>query len=825
MATEKYQANYTRGPLAASGIARVCEFYAPFDGTIEQLIVRIGAGSTAQTFGNVVFTVKKNGTSIGTMTILEDTTKIVGSAISVACLEGDVITLDLTTISGGHIDALVGMQVLFNDGIEVASSIPVSGDLNTFRNRLENIHNIPLSIPPKGGANDDFDAPTIDDDLWGFVEGSGSGSFSQSQAVGEDGKSKLTLHCVNTSGGQKLFTMYSKIKFNFRTRNINLWVNQMDSLKFSYFRFGVVPSKVSSVDRDGIAAINAADDYAFGYNVQRYSDSVGNGITQNKINARFRTHTLAENATSEDHDDQITNPRGDDLFIFTLEAPNSDNGNKGQAIVGGEHFGSSLVFENAMTDQDLPNYMIAIQVSLWAGQTLDLEIEYISSNIMSSFFDDERVMVYNPVTNKYELELKDDFLEGVGGDTTGLVPDTREINGHALTGDITLALEELTDDSTHRTVSDTEKAGWTAKQPALGFTAENTANKASDFAVVNNTKFPTTQAVDDRIDAKFAANDVERLMGGIDASANPNYPAADAGHVYRITVAGRIGGASGPKVEVGDRVECFTDSSASGNDATVGANWFITQTNIDGAVVGPASVTDNRIARYDGGTGKVIQDSGASIDDSGNITATNLSGTNTGDQTNITGNAGTATALQTARTINGVSFDGTANIEVIAAATHAASSKATPVDADQLGIIDSAASWVLKYVTWANIKATLKTYFDTLYGTKEILQNSQSGAYTLVLGDSGYQIFHPAADTTARTWTIPANSSVAFPIGTAVTFINQNAGGVITIAITTDTMRLAGAGTTGSRTLAANGVATAIKVTSTEWIISGVGLT
>jgi hypothetical protein len=110
-------------------------------------------------------------------------------------------------------------------------------------------------------------------------------------------------------------------------------------------------------------------------------------------------------------------------------------------------------------------------------------------------------------------------------------------------------------------------------------------------------------------------------------------------------------------------------------------------------------------------------------------------------------------------------------------------------------------------------------------GYLNIPQNSQSAAYTLVLADSGKQIFHPSADTTARTWTIPANSSVAFPIGTAVTFINQNGAGVITIAITTDTMRLAGAGTTGSRTLAANGIATAIKITSTEWIISGTGLT
>lgn len=106
-------------------------------------------------------------------------------------------------------------------------------------------------------------------------------------------------------------------------------------------------------------------------------------------------------------------------------------------------------------------------------------------------------------------------------------------------------------------------------------------------------------------------------------------------------------------------------------------------------------------------------------------------------------------------------------------------------------------------------------------GTEWILQNSQSAAYTLVLEDAWKHIYHPSADTTARTWTIPANSSVAFPIGTAVTFINDTSAGTLTIAITTDTLVLAGTGTTGSRTLTANWIATAIKVTSTRWIISG----
>lgn len=119
----------------------------------------------------------------------------------------------------------------------------------------------------------------------------------------------------------------------------------------------------------------------------------------------------------------------------------------------------------------------------------------------------------------------------------------------------------------------------------------------------------------------------------------------------------------------------------------------------------------------------------------------------------------------------------------------------------------------------------LKDGGKTIAQVREIEQNSQSGAYTLVLSDAGKHILHPSADTTPRTFTIPANGSVAFPVGTAITFVNQDSAGSLTIAITTDTMRLAGTGSTGSRTLAANGVATALKLTSTEWIISGTGIT
>lgn len=108
-------------------------------------------------------------------------------------------------------------------------------------------------------------------------------------------------------------------------------------------------------------------------------------------------------------------------------------------------------------------------------------------------------------------------------------------------------------------------------------------------------------------------------------------------------------------------------------------------------------------------------------------------------------------------------------------------------------------------------------------GFKNIPQNAQTGSYTLVLADSGKHIYH-ASGAGAATYTIPAATSVAYPIGTAITFVNLSSTS-ISIAITTDTMYLTGAGTTGTRTLAQYGAATAMKIANTSWIIAGSGLT
>lgn len=107
-------------------------------------------------------------------------------------------------------------------------------------------------------------------------------------------------------------------------------------------------------------------------------------------------------------------------------------------------------------------------------------------------------------------------------------------------------------------------------------------------------------------------------------------------------------------------------------------------------------------------------------------------------------------------------------------------------------------------------------------GYTGVPQNSQSAAYTLVATDAGKSIVHPATDNNARTFTIPSNTSVPFPIGTAVTFINM--ANTVTISINTDVLYQATTGTTGSRSLGAYGIATAVKVSSTTWLIAGSNL-
>jgi hypothetical protein len=102
--------------------------------------------------------------------------------------------------------------------------------------------------------------------------------------------------------------------------------------------------------------------------------------------------------------------------------------------------------------------------------------------------------------------------------------------------------------------------------------------------------------------------------------------------------------------------------------------------------------------------------------------------------------------------------------------------------------------------------------------------NLQAGtAYTLVIGDANTGIrFTNAA---AKALAIPANGSVPFPVGTMISGVNDSFTGNLSISITTDTLRLAGTTSTGTRTVAPFGTFTLWKTSVGGWFITGVGIT
>ena len=133
----------------------------------------------------------------------------------------------------------------------------------------------------------------------------------------------------------------------------------------------------------------------------------------------------------------------------------------------------------------------------------------------------------------------------------------------------------------------------------------------------NTTQIATTAFVNAEIESKMAESDAMvykgTLAGGSTGAYGALTPAANKGWTYKVTTAGNIDGVA---VEVGDMLICNTDNTAAATASsysTVKANWDFIQTNIDGAVVGPASATDAHVAVFDGATGKKIEDSGFTI--------------------------------------------------------------------------------------------------------------------------------------------------------------------------------------------------------------------
>ncbi|NIJ18475.1 hypothetical protein FHS95_000144 [Sphingomonas naasensis] len=105
----------------------------------------------------------------------------------------------------------------------------------------------------------------------------------------------------------------------------------------------------------------------------------------------------------------------------------------------------------------------------------------------------------------------------------------------------------------------------------------------------NSTQLATTAFVAALV--SLATTGLIDLKGDIDCSANPNYPAASKGDAYVVSVAGKIGGASGISVDVGDTVIAKADN-VGGTQAAVGTSWWAQEHNLAGALLSANNLSD-----------------------------------------------------------------------------------------------------------------------------------------------------------------------------------------------------------------------------------------
>jgi hypothetical protein len=249
---------------------------------------------------------------------------------------------------------------------------------------------------------------------------------------------------------------------------------------------------------------------------------------------------------------------------------------------------------------------------------------YESSNSQVIFGTaDDKIRVKAPNTDNQTYYFVG--LDGGGSPPSSNSADRSLVSRSASQVKTDLSLNNVTNHVQMKQSSDTTVVGYV---PTWNSTSGELL--ASGYAVSTNLStnsgssyIPRADAlvsyVNSAINNGIATNDAMIFKTTLDCSANPNYPAADRGWVYKISVAGKIGGASGPVVEVNDTIICGNDSTPSGDHATVGSNWHILQTNIVDSsilVTGPSTATSGNIALFNGTTGKAI--TGSIIFQSGN---------------------------------------------------------------------------------------------------------------------------------------------------------------------------------------------------------------
>ena len=202
------------------------------------------------------------------------------------------------------------------------------------------------------------------------------------------------------------------------------------------------------------------------------------------------------------------------------------------------------------------------------------------------------------------------------------------LDGNANTADSWKTARKLIIGSAEKEVDGSADVNWSLDD--IGAAAENHTH---------DDLYYTETEIDTKLNALLGANDALVFKGIIDGEHPLPTTGYEVGHTYRVNTTGTY---AGQKCEQGDLIICIADALSTSTP-----HWTVAQTNIDGAVIGPASAVNNHVAIFDGANGKVIKDSGFTI---GKSVPSNAVFTDTHYTTHLYAGTGNA---QNAATTNG----------------------------------------------------------------------------------------------------------------------------------------------------------------------------
>lgn len=219
------------------------------------------------------------------------------------------------------------------------------------------------------------------------------------------------------------------------------------------------------------------------------------------------------------------------------------------------------------------------------GSSFDLAAG-IHAGTPSAISPDDELPFWKDVDSSLGKALYSDFLDDVVAAMFAFFDLAIQINAATLSGGITGSdLIPYRDSAT----GDAYAINFADLIIALDYISSSYLDTDGTLAANSDAKIATQKATKTYVDN--AVTGLLDFKGSTNCSANPNYPAASKGDAYIVSVAGKIGGASGKSVDVSDVYVASADN-AGGSEASVGTSWFVLEHNLVGALLSANNLSD-----------------------------------------------------------------------------------------------------------------------------------------------------------------------------------------------------------------------------------------